>query len=152
MIDLITPIPCADRTEAQHALLAAIIGAEIDEQSAGVVGPCRVKVADLPAEFEIAASVVVPSQSEPGLYYAVAVDELGAVICPCKAGQFRANCSHGALAQECWALAELVDRWDDASPDMFPVWPEDGIPSRAAVAKRAAAAFEALYGPDDRAA
>jgi hypothetical protein len=123
MIDLITPIPCAERTEAQHALLASIIGAEIDEQGAGIVGPCRVKVADVPEGFEIAASVVVPSSSEQGLYYAVAVDTWGAVICPCKAGQFRANCSHGALAQECWALAELVEAWDDASEDHYPGMP-----------------------------
>jgi hypothetical protein len=104
MSELLTPRPAHTRSDAQHELLAGIIGVAIDTEASGLVGRCQISVPTMDGS-PILASYLVPSNSNPNLWYAVARTERG-LVCACPAFVYRGRCSHLDCCEE--APAELT--------------------------------------------
>jgi hypothetical protein len=110
-MDLTTRVPCSTRTQAQHELLAAIIGIKpenIDTEAGGLIGRCRVQAAVVTDGGQVTASYLVESNSDPGLYYALAATDKGNLFCACKGFDIRGKCSHMISCDEAPAPAPVV--------------------------------------------
>jgi hypothetical protein len=108
MMDLNTPRPAHTRSAAQHNYLAGIIGVAVDTEAGGLVGRCRVQVAIVTDGGNVTASYLVESNSDPGLYYALARTDKGNIFCPCKGYEMRGKCSHMGSCDEAPAPAPVV--------------------------------------------
>jgi hypothetical protein len=97
-MDLTTRIPCSARSDAQHELLAGIIGVAIDTEAGGLVGRCQISVPTMDGS-PILASYLVPSNSNPNLWYAVARTDRG-LVCACPGFSYRGDCKHLECCEE----------------------------------------------------
>jgi hypothetical protein len=108
MMNLSTPRPCHTRSDDQHSYLAGIIGVEVDTEAGGLVGRCKVQVAIVTDGGNVTASYLVASNSDPGLWYALARTDKGNIFCACKGYEMRGRCSHLENCDEAPAPAPVV--------------------------------------------
>jgi hypothetical protein len=108
MMNLSTPRPCHTRSDDQHSYLAGIIGVEVDTEAGGLIGRCRVQAAIVTDGGNVTASYLVASNSDPGLWYALARTDKGNIFCACKGYEMRGRCSHLENCDEAPAPAPVV--------------------------------------------
>jgi hypothetical protein len=126
-MDLTTRVPCSTRTQAQHELLAGIIGIapeNINTEAGGLIGRCRVQAAIVTDGGNVTASYLVESNSDPGLYYALARTDKGNIFCPCKGYEMRGKCSHMSSCDEAPAPVAHVNNRHPLDPPAGLRWCE----------------------------